>query len=1512
MKNTVSTSNGVFSQDIACEPLDPDPGELEIYTELYGTSSIAEAEQKIKSLVKTQGECGKQIEEGEIAWSCRDCGADLTCIICQECYENSNHEGHREYIRRDIIGGKCDCGDPESWAISGSCALHAGGFTDETKVPPELLPEPLRLRAIRVLDWLLKTLNSHCLKLEAALDNSGEAILCEVANFQQRITVLSRILSHLSKLSPIFLHMIAVRLRQHFIYAFTKHRCHQRTFDTPEEKTVFTTFCEKAEAGPEGTHPCTCTFLENYMRVLFSFPEPLRIFFNEELFYTLMRNRKLKYFMGISYFANYSSIIPYTFNDTTLANISVQFVSYDDVVEKVLGNKCYLKEIFVQLQRILEDLRLYTRLNCQIPRSLVYQTVFLCADLKHLLKEKYKKIYQSCLLQFIECLGIMQSINFIKATKDYAVKRIECLFEKYFVHMLSAVDLSDSTLCSQIVKAFDSAHSLSHHSTMQRHSIILHRCLSIFLTSYLVTNYWLLDLTEPKTTIITLISKLWGAVSENEEIAKKWLPELLQAIGHFVTTGADDLSFSEYGTNQKTCAVDFSLAVILLLMLPPQEDILEWILKEMHPNRKEWIDSAFTKKEIEPSSPRLIMEMSLYTICCWISNDIMYYHLLAYLYNCLLFPQPPIENTKSVANSYFQYAVSRLIVLLYLPKSSSSGGLPHSVIQNGFPRPLKDLNKIEKALEQLTTPYEDTNDHVIKFRLLDGSLRLFDPFFFFCASFIKTSDYAIACMRKIQDPAKFDFLLGELMKPSEISSQNASGAPFVPFKNLFREFLANSGIVRRMIKLVKETEGMTPWLINCALKIMIGCSPYEKDPKVVAEAWKVLGENIGRIIFEDSGTYSDGILTAYQKLINTKINEKIDLPSGQFLELKQQKSEETKAKIREIQSKVKAEFEARILAFKNKNKVILRHSKENYGKDCLTCAYCREEVSIDKYSVEPFGSIVYVQKSTAYGHHLNQVLKNVLGTAYKEEYRFKNVVGRSQGAVLNNCGHHIHIKCFAHMLSNPPENIVYHIDGESYPGNFLCPICQGCANTLVPPAEIVATNKTAAKYVKDYTLLRIRNTIYPKEEKVDTDFLMTCKCVSYHLNLISLNNVEDFVMKKDVLVALVYTLKQSILEEEYYDEMQAIMGTLKRVLRFLIKGRYRLFKADLTLVFSMLIIAAKIMETPECEAKLYEELRDKITLIVKLAIMQIILRLLYSEVGPTANHETLSKAFKGSGGLNWLKDFKAIEELLVPFLKKLFCLKTILWPTPGKDSQTEMLKASWLDNKNSLDFYTQGLDLEEDIKSPSMLDAPKVKKPVYLPLPHVNTHWMKKAWTSLSRHFYKESLEGIPPIIPKNLILFDTACTPFSMVPLPELFTELQKVYARKVCKRCGKTEADSAACLLCGELLCVARPCCSIKGHGELTVHSKICPGGCGMYLRLINNKVILVDKGHACNYPSPYVNKYGESVDVQKDPDCGPLRLESRIIEELKTMYLTHRVAKEVRVTSLKAFIKFKPFYL
>lgn len=159
---------------------------LEVF--LYGTTNIDEAKSNIRSLNKRPTVCGHLFRSEEPTYFCRDCCIDSTCVLCTECFLQSEHRKHRYKVKSTIVylirrsisifkmnvsagGGYCDCGDKEAWKQHVHCNLHMprDGEDESSNDVLRRLPTDLCQRARHLFQYLL---------------NFSIAILC-IEDYQQ-------------------------------------------------------------------------------------------------------------------------------------------------------------------------------------------------------------------------------------------------------------------------------------------------------------------------------------------------------------------------------------------------------------------------------------------------------------------------------------------------------------------------------------------------------------------------------------------------------------------------------------------------------------------------------------------------------------------------------------------------------------------------------------------------------------------------------------------------------------------------------------------------------------------------------------------------------------------------------------------------------------------------------------------------------------------------------------------------------------------------------------------------------------------------------------------------------------------------------------------------------------------------------------------------------------------------------------------------------------------------------
>ncbi|KAF4325043.1 hypothetical protein G195_001661 [Phytophthora kernoviae 00238/432] len=100
--------------------------------------------------------CGAIFSADEIAYSCRNCQLDTTCVMCKDCFTRSDHAGHDVYFQRTTAGSSCDCGDLHAWKRSGFCTKHQGTEMSEGAKKKYKLPKQIGVVAPVVIDTVVE------------------------------------------------------------------------------------------------------------------------------------------------------------------------------------------------------------------------------------------------------------------------------------------------------------------------------------------------------------------------------------------------------------------------------------------------------------------------------------------------------------------------------------------------------------------------------------------------------------------------------------------------------------------------------------------------------------------------------------------------------------------------------------------------------------------------------------------------------------------------------------------------------------------------------------------------------------------------------------------------------------------------------------------------------------------------------------------------------------------------------------------------------------------------------------------------------------------------------------------------------------------------------------------------------------------------------------------------------------------------------------------------------------
>uniref|UniRef100_A0A8C6K9E8 E3 ubiquitin-protein ligase n=1 Tax=Nothobranchius furzeri TaxID=105023 RepID=A0A8C6K9E8_NOTFU len=98
--------------------------------------------------------CGHVFKVGEPTYSCRECAADPTCVLCMQCFLSSMHKDHRYRMTTSGGGGFCDCGDAEAWKMGPYCQNHTP--VGSSKDPVAQLHPDMVARGYSIFSIILK------------------------------------------------------------------------------------------------------------------------------------------------------------------------------------------------------------------------------------------------------------------------------------------------------------------------------------------------------------------------------------------------------------------------------------------------------------------------------------------------------------------------------------------------------------------------------------------------------------------------------------------------------------------------------------------------------------------------------------------------------------------------------------------------------------------------------------------------------------------------------------------------------------------------------------------------------------------------------------------------------------------------------------------------------------------------------------------------------------------------------------------------------------------------------------------------------------------------------------------------------------------------------------------------------------------------------------------------------------------------------------------------------------
>lgn len=340
--------------------------------------------------IKKQGPrqvCQYQFRKNDIVWICRSCQKDETCVLCNDCFQDSKHEGHEVYFYHSQSGGCCDCGDGGAWNPSGFCTKHGRELSDPlTTIPAEVVD-----RGKLLLSQMVESLTQFCEMTVANFDLSTHEDMQEghfnVMLYNDDIHTLSDVTTALERVAvpPEDRTMIATKVHetgQHVVHGNVSLKTAQSIAEILKEAKLHvcitsTQFDNRVRAvlavlgwlykiaqSNDGLCRLICDALTvpQLQRIMESDPylQKSVVVSLHGLFLTLMADKTFKISVSIAYSLAFTQIATLYAqgigpNENSMFGLSVQFLNRDIYVENMVHNYGFLTSVSKSLLDMLRD-----------------------------------------------------------------------------------------------------------------------------------------------------------------------------------------------------------------------------------------------------------------------------------------------------------------------------------------------------------------------------------------------------------------------------------------------------------------------------------------------------------------------------------------------------------------------------------------------------------------------------------------------------------------------------------------------------------------------------------------------------------------------------------------------------------------------------------------------------------------------------------------------------------------------------------------------------------------------------------------------------------------------------------------------------------------------------------------------------------------------------------------------------------------------------------------------------
>ena len=1492
--------------------------------------------------IKANQPCSKFVN---YCWKCRECSNFENSVICTDCYEQAknSHKGH--HLMYKAGEGCCDCGDLVYWKADGTCKNHL----------------PLMLSQSEIDDYIIKTFGEGTVN---RIKNSFDDMFGTMAKY---LSVNTREYFAKNKLYRNDLHYKIVERFLTFIFQCCSSNLAllyilsdylTKSYNTKcNHDCISVDYTNKKVELINNSSVCKCPFIR---LIYLTYDNTISVDLME---YSLLKNQKLKTYMGISFFSLYSDMLFYSYEMTK--SLTWQ-VTHGEVAHFILNSDSFMMLLMSKLESLCKD---KIKANDKYDEMLAiahilvkFEFMFPGMIIEHIKEVSTKFFIYKAVINILcyvtnKCI-IYEHKDINKSDFHICHTLSDKASLQIFNTMCTILDFSNEKLSEAILVYISNKIYEEDYLTLKQsefsYAITIFRAFSIYIVKYMFSYSY-----NKTCDLFYAFKVIKEKIPHYKEVSEIIIKEMYKFFGFVLSVengrwnAYGDLInryHRDYFQDDFPRYFDFALMKVLLSQSENSEcftieniitstqvytsedsDIKNCYINENNLLKGDFFYLSEEKKkkcQLGTRAIKLIHDI-LRSKNCLIETYLYDYQKLKNNKYELCFQDKIIQKEKEILIVQTQFNLIHTVI-------SHENSCPFSEISKAFPSYMDTLIDPSQRKEFIFSfmSHSVLHNQDYRYYIKDEALKCCDTQFISVRQNVnKAETYLIEFKSKIThilNTVEYPSLMSEVIFDSNCYKNfydpiNVNNSFFNPPKSTF---IKNIDYIRTYIFLLLEEKNfmyISAEFVNLLIKMLL---VFIQDSNVYKSYYTKLTSlcSLVKPISEYKANFE------YLKERITKLDSKMN---AQKDNAKTIESNLKKSKANDIKNKYKQKFKAKLNTIQNlyQNDMNNAITAEEENKQCVICkGILNSNADIEEQSL---GKLCYIHTDAIFykSSDVNRLLEykkyNKSPLSYHDylsQFNCEQYINEYSHRILT-CNHYVHKECYDKYKPSQLQ--------KQFGIECNCPLC-GKANEICLPDMRGIKNESTREYIKSklsfkelinsskgYTLTK-QWAIEPLVKKSK----MLVGIMPFYMNQLkgtTIDETENFNKLNS--------------EEEYDKYIKEIKNNFYYLYNLLFNCDNKEYVTEIDLYASYYMCYRMLVNIGELKWDAFI-LNDVSSIIQKIKGNDVI------EVFRVFSDFLFYIMFFAR--MDTFENIQSIIGIFVPYiafevyLKHIYCTNHLCYDQSFNallsfekiksfyNNSTNDIK-DWINNSiTELLFRTRiakqisyltnycSIQLNEDFSLSSLLSEFSFQDCIDSPQKLLSNDkfslppFLESSFSSYSEYYsstinnliHNYTIQNTTQLLSPEILKL--GYTPkIKLINLPEHLIDLLAELEKVPCYYCKETDTKYLICLTCSRKLCCSLECMTESKAVSFIHHMRLCSGGNGAYLIAQKGKIAMFSRYYCNDDQFLYLTEFGDKVDKIVTIDYKINRdLYDKISHEL--IFVNQSVRKILNVESRNALRK------